>query len=66
LPSDGKEIKMNDVANMAKKKFFDTLVGRSVTTRGIAVDHDEELTKAGVQQLWDALKLADLEIKERP
>jgi len=51
---------MDDVA--AKKLFFDTLVGRAVTTAGVVVDHDETLTKAGVQQIYDMLKLADLKI----
>jgi hypothetical protein len=55
---------MNDTPtpDAAKKAFFDTLVGRSVTTKGVVVDHDESLTHAGVQQIWDYLKLADLKI----
>ena len=53
---------MNDTPDAAKKIFFDTLVGHSVTTKGLVADHDEALTHAGVQQIWDALKLADLHI----
>jgi len=46
----------------AKKIFFDALDGHSVTTKGVVAEHDESLTRAGVQQIWDALKLADLKI----
>lgn len=54
---------MNSVDGAAAKKaFFDTLVWRNVTTKGVVADHDEALTVAGVQQIWDALKLADLKI----
>jgi hypothetical protein len=57
---------MNDTPDAAKKVFFDTLVGHAVTTKGLVADHDESLTHAGVQQIWDALKLADLHITKAP
>ena len=55
---------MNDspTPDAAKKAFFDALVGHAVTTKGLVADHDESLTHAGVQQIWDALKLADVKI----
>lgn len=55
---------MNDKTNPedAKQAFFATLVGLAVTTKGMVTDHDETLTTAGVQQIWNALKLADLKI----
>ncbi len=46
-----------------KKAFFDALVGRAVTTKGLVANHDEELTSSGVQQIWDHLKLSDLKIE---
>lgn len=45
-----------------KQAFFDALIGLSVTTKGLVADHDESLTHAGVQQIWNALKLADLHV----
>jgi hypothetical protein len=53
---------MNGTSDDIRKAFFDTLVGHAVTTKGLVADHDEALTRAGVQQIWDALKLADLKI----
>ena len=48
-----------------KSKFFDTLVGLSVETKGIVANHDESLSTQGVQQIWNALKLADMQVVER-
>jgi len=53
---------MNGTADDAKKAFFALLEGRTVTTKGLVADHDEALTHAGVQQLWDYLKLGDLKV----
>ena len=54
---------MNDKApDDAKQAFFATLEGLAVTTKGMVADHDETLTRAGVQQIWNALKLADLKV----
>ena len=47
-----------------KSKFYDALTGLSVETKGIMSSHNETLTEQGVQQIWNALKLADLKIEE--
>jgi len=44
-----------------KKAFFDALQ-IAVTVKGIVADHDETLTKQGIQQIWNALKLADIKV----
>ncbi len=53
---------MNGKVDMTKDKFFETLKGLSVETEGLVSTHDESLTKQGVQQIWNALKLADLQV----
>jgi len=47
-----------------KSKFYDALTGISVETKGVVSSHNESLTEQGVQQIWNALKLADLKIVE--
>ena len=54
---------MNGItADAAKMAFFDALEGRDVNTVGVVANHNETLTHAGVQQIWDLLKLADLKV----
>lgn len=45
-----------------KKAFLDALEGRDINTKGIMTTHNETITRAGAQQIWDLLKLADLKV----
>ena len=45
-----------------KKKFDDALKGVSVNVKGILTDPDMTLTEAGIKQIWNALKLADVKV----
>ena len=56
---------MNGKIDVAKTKFIETLRGLSVETEGIVSNHDEALTVQGAQQIWNALKLADLQVTAR-
>ena len=53
---------MNGIVDKNKEAFFAALEGRDVNVKGIVTSHDETLTHAGAQQIWDYLKLADLKV----
>lgn len=46
----------------AKKAFTDALLGMAVTVKGIMTNPDMALTEAGVKQIWNALKIADIKV----
>ena len=45
-----------------KKAFHDALNGLAVQVGGVVSNHNENLTEQGVQQIWNALKLADIKL----
>ena len=47
-----------------KQKFMQVLTGLSVETKGLVTNHNETITDQGAQQIWNALKLADLKVEE--
>lgn len=56
---------MNNNSDPIKEAFYEAVVGRTVTTKGIMADHDEALSKAGAQQIWDYINGAGLEVARR-
>lgn len=45
-----------------KKAFSDALKGVTVNVKGILTDPDMTVTEAGIKQIWNALKLADVKV----
>ncbi len=54
---------MNGVLTV-KQKFMQVVAGLNVETKGLVTNHDETITDQGAQQIWNALKLADLKVEE--
>ncbi len=45
-----------------KKAFTEALKGVAVNVKGLVTDPDMTLTDAGIKQIWNALKLADVKV----